>query len=142
MAITGLRSLDRSIIETKEWFREMQQELLYDDEEDAYQALKAVLHVLRDRLTAEQAANVAAQMPMVLAGVFYDGWSPAGKPEKIRSAEEFISRVSENLPQDKDHEADLVIKAAFKTMEDRITEGELNKIRSNLPDDFEEFFEV
>lgn len=142
MSVTGLRSLDRSVIETIEWLKEVKQELLYEDEQDAYQGIRAVLHALRDRLDVQQAAKLAAQMPMVLSGLFYEGWNPVGKPEKIRSAEEFRSRVAGDLPGDKKDEAGLIIKAVFKTMEGRISSGEMEHIKSNLPDNFEEFFEV
>jgi len=142
LSVTGLRSLDRSVIETIEWLKEVKQELLYEDEQDAYQGIRAVLHALRDRLGVQQAAKLAAQMPMVLSGLFYEGWNPAGKPEKIRSSEEFRSRVAEGLPEDKKEEAGLIIKAVFKTMDGRISGGEMEDIKSNLPDNFEEFFEV
>ncbi|MFO7915343.1 MAG: DUF2267 domain-containing protein [Candidatus Krumholzibacteriales bacterium] len=142
MSITGLRSLDRSVIETREWLKEVKEELLYDDEQDAYQVIRAVLHALRDRLSVQQAADLAAQMPMVLSGLYYEGWHPAGKPEKIRSAEEFRSRVAGGLPEDKKDKAGVAIKAVFKTMEGRISRGEMEDMKSILPDDFKEFFEV
>jgi uncharacterized protein (DUF2267 family) len=141
LTITELRSLDRSVLETREWFKQVQEEMLFDEEQDAYQVSRAVLHALRDRLTVQQAADLAAQLPMVLAGLFYDGWTPAGKPEKIRSAEEFNSRVAENLTEDKKNQATVAVKAVFKTMEDRIAGGEIEDIKSDLPDDFEEYFD-
>ena len=44
------------------------------DRRSAYRALRSVLHVLRDRLTPEQAVHLGAQLPLLVRGIFYDGW--------------------------------------------------------------------
>lgn len=53
---------------------------------------RSVLHALRDRLDANVAAHLAAQMPILLKGVFYDGWDPNRSPQRT-SMEGFLSRV-------------------------------------------------
>ena len=42
----------------------------------AYHALRAVLHALRDRLPAPEAADLAAQLTTIVRGVFYEGFQP------------------------------------------------------------------
>ena len=44
-----------------------------DDRQDAYRAVRGVLHTLRDRLPVEESAQLAAQLPTLLRGVFYEG---------------------------------------------------------------------
>ena len=40
------------------------------DHRSAYRALRSVLHVLRNRLTPEQAVHLGAQLPLLVRGIF------------------------------------------------------------------------
>jgi uncharacterized protein (DUF2267 family) len=52
-----------------------------------------LLHAPRDRLPPEVAVHLGAQFPMLVRGVYYEGWHMAGKLTKGRSAQEFASHV-------------------------------------------------
>ena len=52
MAMTGLQTLDQSVQTTNVWLNGIMQELHTMDRQEAYQAMRATLHVLRDRLPA------------------------------------------------------------------------------------------
>lgn len=69
----------------------------WTDEEQAYSALRAVLHAVRDRLTVDEATDLAAQLPMVVRGFYYEGWKPALAPNKERTVEEFLDHVGSSL---------------------------------------------
>ena len=78
---------------TDEWIEDVMLELGTTDRHQAYRALRAVLHALRDRLGVHEVAHLAAQMPALLRGVFYEGWHPADKPLHIRRESEFVTLV-------------------------------------------------
>ena len=53
-----------TVQQTNIWVKTLGEELHVEDRHAAYMALRAVLHVLRDRLTAEQAVHLGAQLPL------------------------------------------------------------------------------
>jgi uncharacterized protein (DUF2267 family) len=68
-------------------------QLHLEDRHHAYVALRAVLHALRDRLPPEVAVHLGAQLPILVRGIYYEGWHMAGKPVKDRSVQEFADHV-------------------------------------------------
>src|SRR3954468_20250061 len=50
--------------------------------EDAWRLLKGYLQTLRDELTLDEAAQLAAQLPLVLRGAFYEGFDPSRQPTR------------------------------------------------------------
>ena len=131
MTTTGVRTFDQSLETTKEWLQEVQELMGLDDEQRAFRVLRAVLQTLRDRLTIEEAAQFAAQLPMLLQGVYYHGWTPAGKPVKIRSRQEFLDRVAEGLMRE--HDPEEACRVVFRVLEDRMTGGEIEDVKRILP---------
>jgi uncharacterized protein (DUF2267 family) len=141
MGMTGLRSLDQSVMTTKEWLKDVMWEAHLDDEEDAYVITRAVLQVLRDRFRIDDAVEFGAQLPMILRGVYYDGWDPSGKPEKIRSQQEFLNRVEEHIgPRQID--ARRATTAVLRVLDKHMTAGEINDVKSTLPHEILELWET
>ncbi|MFW6243684.1 MAG: DUF2267 domain-containing protein [Desulfovibrionales bacterium] len=140
---TGIRSFDASINKTKTWLKDLQQELHLDDEEQAYVALRAVLHALRDRLSPDMAAKLGSQLPMVVRGFYYEGWHPAGKPLKIRDQQEFLDLVHKDLTRNavpKLADPLRITKGVFKVMPTFVTQGEVDTIRQTFPEDMQQLW--
>ena len=71
------RNFNASLQKTYEWLQHVEDALSTDDRPTAYHALRAVLHALRDRLTPVEACELAAELPAMLRGIYFEGWSPA-----------------------------------------------------------------
>jgi uncharacterized protein (DUF2267 family) len=101
---------------------------------ESYQAMRSVLHSLRDLLTVEESADLSAQLPMLIRGMYYDGWNPSKQPVKIRDRDEFIDYVSDHLGQLLNvippTEA---VEAVFRVLQRRITPGEIEDIQRIFP---------
>lgn len=80
MAETDPRIIERSVETTHLWLNELAAELGEDDLHYAYRALRAVLHALRDRLPVEVVAKLAAQLPTLIRGIYYEDWVPGRTP--------------------------------------------------------------
>ncbi len=131
MSTTGIRSFDQSLSTTLEWLKDVQSEMGFGDIEDAYAATRAVLIALRDRLTVQEAADFAAQLPMLLQGVYYHGYKPGGKPIKMKTSDEFVDYVAKNLVRQIDPVH--IVHAVFAVFKRRVTEGEITDVMNILP---------
>jgi len=133
MNASGVAALDHTIQETNIWLKALDERLHFHDRHQAYNALRAVLHALRDRLTPETAVHLGAQLPMLVRGLYYEGWHMAGKPTKDRSAQEFADHVLEQLPPQFRIDPLTVTKGVFELLWERLDPGESAKIIDHLP---------
>jgi len=118
--------------ETNEWLGELEQDLHTEDRQRAYISLRSVLQALRDRLPPPEAVHLGAQLPMLLRGMYYEGWTMTGKPLKA-DREEFLERIAEGIvtsgPVDPEREA----RAVFRILARRISAGEIQDVTGSLP---------
>jgi uncharacterized protein (DUF2267 family) len=115
------------------WVTDMMVQLQTTDSHQGLHALRAGLQALRDRLTVEEAAQLSAQLPVVVRGLFFDGWHPAGKPLRIRHRAEFLALVREKYAPRSDLAAEDIVKATFRVLRGHVSEGELTDIMMTLP---------
>jgi uncharacterized protein (DUF2267 family) len=122
------------------WLKELAEELRCDDQHRAYLGLKATLHALRDRLTVEEAVQLGAQLPMLIRGLYYEGWNPTGKPVKERHKQEFLAHIKEAFKRQEDVDAEQMVRAVFRILSRRITEGEIEDVKHILPPELRELW--
>ncbi|HLI75771.1 MAG TPA: DUF2267 domain-containing protein [Acidobacteriaceae bacterium] len=133
---TGLSMFDSTIHTTHAWLNELTELLgCPDDPHRAYLALRSVLHALRDRLSVDEAASLAAQLPMLIRGFYFEGWHPHGKPLKERKKERFLAYIRSDFRQDPELDAEQVARAVFQLLARHITAGEVEKVQRTLPDE-------
>jgi uncharacterized protein (DUF2267 family) len=133
MSTTGLDVFDTTIQETNHWLKIMMGELGSDSRRTAFNALRAALHALRDRIGLENAVHLGAQLPMLLRGAYYEGWHPAATPTRERHLADFIDHVGAQLPRETTINPAEAARACFAGMERCLDRGELLKVRGSLP---------
>jgi uncharacterized protein (DUF2267 family) len=131
--MTGLEVFDTTVHKTNVWLNDVMQELGWYDRHKAYMALRTTLQALRDRLTVEEAAQFAAQLPMLIRGVYYEGWDPTGKPIKVRHKAAFLTPIREHFAHDDTVEPEEVARAVFRVISHHISAGEIADIRHLFP---------
>ena len=133
MSDTQIPALDHTVQQTNVWLKKLTEDHHLGDRHHAYNALRAVLHVLRDRLTPEQAVHLGAQLPMLVRGIYYEGWRLAAKPTDERQANEFAALVAAQPPPQFPQDALSVTKAVFDLLWKELDPGETAKIIDTLP---------
>jgi uncharacterized protein (DUF2267 family) len=104
-------------------------------------ALRAVLHALRDRLLPDETANLAAQLPMLIRGFFYEGWHPAHKPLTYRHKDEFLRQVVKETPWLEGPELERAVTAVFEVLSSELgANGEIAQVREQLPAELRELW--
>jgi uncharacterized protein (DUF2267 family) len=133
MTQATLSQFDTTVQATNIWLKDIMERLGWEDHYRAYHALRAVLHALRDRLTVDQAAALAAQLPMLIRGFYFEGWHPHGKPVKDRHKAEFLSHILAAFRDDVDIDPERVTRAVFQVLSKHVTEGEIESLKRGLP---------
>jgi uncharacterized protein (DUF2267 family) len=130
---TEPKVLERSVAKTREWIGETAAELGHDDRREAYRALKGVLHVLRDRIPVNEAAQLAAQLPELLRGAYYENWTPARTPATYRDRGEFLRRVAHEAGLAGETEASFAVNAVMRVLARHVSAGEVEDVLAALP---------
>ena len=140
MSTTGLPVFDTTVQETNLWLKAIMEALHTDDRHLAYLALRATLHALRDRLGPENAVHLAAQLPMLLRGLYYEGWRLAASPTKERTRANFLEHVRSELPRGAAIDPHVAARAVFGVMWAKLDLGEVGKVIDRLPPELKELW--
>lgn len=133
MNTIGIRSFDSTVQTTNIWLRELMDEMGWQDRHRAYYALRVVLHTLRDRLTPDEAVDLAAQLPMLVRGFYYEGWRPSASPAKDRKRRDFLAHVAEAYRDEPETDVEKVVRAVFGVLSRHVTAGEIKDVKCMLP---------
>lgn len=138
MTTTMLPIFQNTLAKTDQWLDEINSELGWRDRKKAWTALRSVLHALRDRLTVEEATDLAAQMPMLIRGMYFEGWNPSKPQSRIRKATEFVDLVTANFTTydlGEDLEPEDIVRAVLQVMAKHISAGEIKDVVQSLPEE-------
>ena len=142
MATTGLDVFDATVQQTNVWLNEIAEAMHRESRHEAYMALRATLHALRDNLTVDEAADLAAQLPMLVRGLYYEGWDPSKTPARDRSRDAFLERVAGALERAQpDFPAEHAVRAVFATLSRHVSAGEIEEVRNALTRDIRELWD-
>ena len=139
MSNTVAASINASTQKTHEWIASVEHELHDPNPQAAFHALRSVLHALRDRLPAVEAAHLAAGLPTHLRGVYYEGWSPSNKPEKL-TKQQFLHRIESEQAGPSNLNPLRCATAVFAVLHQHVGSGEIGDIRDILPKEIAELW--
>ncbi len=133
MSVTRVDIIDRSVEKAHIWINDVAKELGTEDGRYAYRVLRAFLHALRDHLPAREAAALAAQLPIFIRGVFYEGWDPSRTPMRVRDLDSFLARIASEALLAGETEASHAAMAVNRVLDRHISSGEGASVLHALP---------
>lgn len=117
-----------------EWLNELAADLFLEDRAKALTALRGGLHALRDRLTPDEAVQLGAQLPMLIRGLYYEGWTPRDTPIKVRTKDGFLELVQRPFhPSDPTLDPESVARAVLDLLSRHVSAGEIEDVKRILP---------
>jgi uncharacterized protein (DUF2267 family) len=137
-----LSTLNHMYEEANTWINEINDLTGMPDRRHSYHALRGVLFGVRDRLPLNDLFDFAVQMPTVIRGIMFEGYSPAGKPEKL-DRDQFLSRVESELRASGGNQSPIeATQAVFSVMDKHLSQGAINSLKELLPDEYAAFWKA
>ncbi|WP_410809391.1 DUF2267 domain-containing protein [Micromonospora sp. 067-2] len=105
-----------------------------DRRNQSYAALRTVLHLLRDRLPVNESVEFAQQLPVLVRGIYFDGWNPSDVPIKL-NRDDFLYEVRQGFPYDAEGGPERVAQVVLDTLRRHVTQGEWQDVKDTMPKD-------
>ncbi len=140
MSAKGLEVIDHTVQLTHEWINELTERLDWSSQRDALRLLRVTLHQIRDHLLVDEVAQLAAQLPLLIRGMFFEGWVPKNTPVKQRHLQDFISDIEQHVGSVADYRGSEDIQKVFKLINAKISRGEILDVRASLPEEIRSFW--
>ncbi len=137
----NLGVFDKTLQKTAHWIESVARDMGSTDMERSYHVLRSVLHAVRDRLPLDDAIHLAAQMPMLVRGFYYEGWHPSNKPERYRHKQDFLNHIAHDVPNLDPAQQERAATAVFSVLNHELSRGEADQVRHALPAEVRDLWE-
>ena len=128
MKTTGITTLDHAPQVAAEWLNERAESLSCADKSRSYLLLRETLHAVRDFLGPDEAADLAAQLPVLIRGIYYDGWKPSRTPQHPRGKQDFLAQVSAAFSAEPLDDPEAAVRAVFALLSNKVSPGEIDQV--------------
>jgi uncharacterized protein (DUF2267 family) len=131
MGGTSIANFTQAAQQAQQWVNELSEDLNWN-ERRAYHLLCTVLHALRDWLSPEEMTDLSAQLPVLIRGIYFEGWKPLETPVWERKKKDFITRVQNAFSDDLLNDPDAAVAAVFRLLDRHISHGEIVQVRNSM----------
>lgn len=140
MSALGLPIIDDAVQSANLWVNAVNDRVGWENKPRAYRLLRAVFHVLRDHLNVDEAAQLGAQLPTLLRGIYYEGWNPSQTPVKIRTARAFEERLQRDFEPDPLGDTPEAVAAVIAVLRKHISAGEMADVENAFAEEVRVLF--
>ena len=142
MSAQGLEVIDHTVQITHEWINDLRERLGWESSRDVLRLLRVTLMQVRDHLGHDELAQLSAQMPLLIRGMFYEGWSPSRTPVRGRNREDFLAPIEAKVKDVRGWRGQKDVSAVFETLNVKISAGEIADVRDSLPQPIRDMWPV
>ncbi|MCP4315592.1 MAG: DUF2267 domain-containing protein [Hyphomicrobiales bacterium] len=135
MNATGIKTLDHAPSVVQAWLNELRGAAGLPDKQQAYMLLRATLHAVRDWLSVDEAAQLAAQLPILVRGIYYESWNPSSTPVHPRGKGAFLQRVNAGFTKKPLPDVEGSVSAVFALLKAHVSPGEIDDVVRAMPKD-------
>lgn len=136
-----LDTIDRTVQITHRWLQDIMDDSGETDRQRAWHGLRAVLATLRDRMPVSEAAQLSAQLPMLVRGLFWEGWDP-DRPGRAHSRKEFLAAIAGHVDPRVPIDPEVCFAAVMRTLAKHVTAGELRDVRAVMPGEVQQMIDA
>lgn len=131
---------ERTTHEAHEWVNDLAGRTGWRNEREVLRLLRSVLVRVRDHLPVNEMAQFSAQLPLILRGMFFEGWQPKASLLRERHAADFIAAIEERIGEVTEYQGAADIKAVFNVINAHISRGEVEDVRACLPQELRDLW--
>lgn len=131
---TSFAGLAQAAQQAQQWVRELAADLRWS-EPSACRLLRSVLHAVRDRLPQSQMVAFSAQLPVLVRGIYFEGWNPSASTCEHKKRD-FVLSVRSSFGYDEEVDFDLAINAVFNLLDRHGSHGEVLLVRDSMKEPF------
>lgn len=117
--------------QAQQWVNELAEDLGWP-EHHAYRLMKSVLQTLRDWLTPEETADLSAQLPTLIRGIYFEGWHPDRTPNLERQRTAFEVMVADRFGYQVEADIAEGVRAVFRLLDRHLSQGELVQVQNSM----------
>ena len=99
----------------------------------------AVFHTLREKLSPAESFRLLAELPIILKGVYVDGWDPAQQMHRTETLEDFVNELRSHdesgTGRDFENKEQALrnFKAVLRVMSHYVPDAEMIHMKQQLP---------
>jgi uncharacterized protein (DUF2267 family) len=130
--MTEIQDFTAAVRLADEWVDDIVRRLGWRDRTRACAALIAALHAVRDCLKRDEAIYLGAALPVLLRGLYYEGWH-GGHGAATNRRDLFLARIHDSVHRDPAIDPEHVARATLALLAERLPAAEIEDAKAATP---------
>jgi uncharacterized protein (DUF2267 family) len=125
---------------TRAWIADLKRRLGWHESSTTFYVMLGCLHGLRDALPKQEAVHLGLALPVLLRGLYFDGWRPSGRSSGAKRRAAFLERIHDRVQRDPAVDPDHAARAVLAMLSKRLAAAELENAKAATPHDLKGFW--